>query len=89
MHRREGEPELSREDIEAEEPGQTERIFAIGEHMKVRALVPAGSVGTGPNLSLEVATLAPLCGERNLKVRRELRSIGTIAKTTENRRDAA
>jgi hypothetical protein len=57
--------------------------------MKVRALVPAGSVGTGPNLSLEVATLAPLRGERNLKVRREPRAIGTISKTTENRWDAA
>src|SRR5262249_46060768 len=68
VHGREREPELSREDVEAEQTGQTERIFATGEHMRVRALVPAGSVRTGPNLSLEVATLAPLRGERNLKV---------------------
>jgi hypothetical protein len=69
VDRREREPELSREDVEAEQPGQTERIFAIGEHKRVHALVPAGSVRTGPNLSLEVATLAPLRVERNLKVR--------------------
>ena len=65
MDEREQEADLAGDDVKAEERGQRERIFAIGEHKEtLRALVGAGSVRRLPTLWSQVATLALLRDER-------------------------
>src|SRR5882724_6237816 len=77
---REGEPDLAGEDVATEEHDQIEWIFAIGEHKRVRALVPAGSVRTGPTLRQRLllwlhskANATPICVSGGLLVRRRNR----------------